>query len=233
MKKAGKAYGKLKKTYYFPENNFATFCAIQGKFREATFYYNQAKAQDQGDKRLNESFYYSSILNVYRGLPKVGILEVKDVISSNGTTPGFGWYNLALSRALLYDGQLKQAKKHAETAEQFKEIHRGTTLGQSHYDFTAALLQLAIKEKEINEIKFQNRSWWYSFSNLSKIAQLSAEKYGLQFLIINQLAANPERELVIYKLFSTENTVSYDEIWYLIKDFSTNFFLKKLQGVCR
>lgn len=227
IKNAGDTYKKLKKTYSFPENNYATFCAIQGKFREAAFYYNQAKDQDQGDKRLNESFYYSSILNVYRNLPKVGVQEIKDIISANGTTPGFGWYNLALSRALLYDGQLAAAKKNTETAEQFKEIHRGTTLGQSHYDFTTALLQLVIKEKEINQIKFMNRGWWYSFSNLGKLAQLSTEKYGLQFLIINQLAANPERELVIYKLFSTENTVSYDEIWYLVKDFSTNFFLKK------
>ncbi len=100
-------------------------------------------------------------------------------------------------------------------------------MGQSHYDFTTALLQLVIKQKEINEIKFLNRGWWYSLNNLSKLATLQAEKYGLQFLIINQLAANPERELVIYKLFSTENTVSYDEIWELINGFSTNFFLKK------
>ncbi len=220
-------YSKLKGTYYFPENNYATFCGIQGKFREAAFYYNQAKKIDQGDKRLNESFYYSSILNVYRALPKVGVQEIKDVISSNGTTPGFGWYNLALARALIYDGQLEEAKKHTLNAEQFKEIHRGTTLGQSHYDFTTALLQLAIKQREINEIKFMNRSWWRSFSSLSKLTQLTVEKYGLQFLIINQLAANPERELVIYKLFSTENTVSFDEIWGLINGFSTNFFLKK------
>jgi hypothetical protein len=226
IERADKTYNKLKGTYYFPENNYATYCAIQGKFREATFYYNQAKI-DQGDKRLDESFYYSSILNIYRGLPKESIQEIKDIMSANGTTPGFGWYNIALARGLLYDGQLKEAKKHTLKAEQFKEIHIGTTLGQSHYDFTNALLQLVIKQREIQQIKFSKRSWWYSFSSLSKLAQLSTEKFGLQFLIINQLAANPERELVIYKLFSTENTVSYDEIWSLINDFSTNFFLKQ------
>lgn len=224
---AEETYKKLKKTFYFPENNYATFCGIQGKFREAAYYYSQAKKIDQGDKRLNESFYYSSILNVYRALPKVGVQEIQDVLSTNGTTPGFGWYNLALARALTYDGQLAEAKKHTLKAEQFKEIHRGTTLGQSHYDFTTSLLQLSIKQKEINEIKFKNKGWWYSFSDLSTLAQLTTEKYGLQFLIINQLAANPERELVVYKLFSSENTVSYDEIWGLINGFSTNFFLKK------
>jgi hypothetical protein len=33
--------------------------------------------------------------------------------------------------------------------------------------------------------------------------------------------------MVIYKLFSTESTVSWDEIWYLIHDFSTRFFVEK------
>ena len=36
-------YEKLRSTAYFPENNFATFCAIQGKFAEAEANYNIAK----------------------------------------------------------------------------------------------------------------------------------------------------------------------------------------------
>lgn len=230
IEKARKYYNNLKPTYYFPENNYATFKAIQGKFKEAKKYYDIAKTQDQGDKRMKESFYYSSILNAYAATPKKGIQEMKDIISMNGTTPGFGWYNIGLARDLCYDGQLAAAKKYIIRAEQFKEIHRGTTLGQSHYDFSVALIQLMIKEKEINQIKFMNKGWWYSIYNLASLTQLITEKYALQFLIINQLASNPERELVIYKLFSTENTVSFDEIWYLVKDFSTNFFLKKYQA---
>src|SRR5690606_38249391 len=46
---------------------------------------------------------------------------------------------------------------------------------------------------------------------------------------ISQLTLNPEREEVIYPLFSTESTVTWDEIWYLIKDFSTNFFEDRFQ----
>lgn len=229
IEKARKYYNNLKPTYYFPENNYATFNAIQGKFKQAKKYYDIAKSQDQGDKRMKESFYYSSILNAYSATPKEGIQEMKDIISANGTTPGFGWYNIGLARDLCYDGQLDAAKKYIIRAEQFKEIHRGTTLGQSHYDFSVALIQLMIKEKKINQIKFMNKGWWYSLSDLASLTQLTTEKYALQFLIINQLASNPERELVVYKLFSTENTVSFDEIWYLVKDFSTNFFLKKYQ----
>lgn len=222
-------YEKLKKTPYYPHNNYATFCAIQGKFREAMAEYTISKKEESQDKRMQESYYYSSILNAYRAAVKPGIQELKDLIKANGSTPGFGWYNMALSRDYLYDGQLDLALNYLKNAEQFKEIHIGTTLGQSHYDFTSTLLKIILKQKEIERIKFLNKGWWYNPSNLSDIAQKTAEKYSLQFMIINQLATNPERDRVIYKLFSTESTVSFDEIWQLIDGFSTNFFLEKFK----
>jgi hypothetical protein len=61
------------------------------------------------------------------------------------------------------------------------------------------------------------------------MARKLSDKYLQQFLIINQFAQNPERERVIYKLFSTENVVSWDEIWYLVKDFSTRYFLNRFR----
>ena len=223
-------YDKLKSTPYFPANNYATFCAIQAKFNEAEHYYNASKNDDRSiDKRLNESYYYLSILNKYKGDNKKSIEELKELIKANGSTPGFGWYNLALSRNLIYDGQIEIAKRYAKRAEQFKEIHIGTTLGQSHYDFTSALTNLIIKIREIDAIKFSNKNWWYTPSDLTKIASLTIEKYGLQFLIINQFAENPERDRVIYKLFSTESTVSFDEILQLIEGFSTNYFLDRFK----
>ncbi|MBL7766548.1 MAG: hypothetical protein JNJ58_10665 [Chitinophagaceae bacterium] len=220
-------YEKLRSTPQFPANNYATFCGIQGKFKEAEFYYDQAKKEDPGDKRMKESYYYLSIINQYKATPKKGIAELKDLLKANGSTPGFGWYNMALARDLLYDGEISIAKRYAERAEQFQEIHIGTTLGQSHYDFTASLLKLMVKMKEIESVKFLNQNWWYSPNDLSRLAQLTIEKYGLQFLIINQFASNPERDRVIYKLFSTESTVSFDEVWHLIDGFSTNYFLER------
>lgn len=222
-------YEKLKNTRYFPANNYATFCAIQGKFREAEQYYDIAKEDDPGDKRMKESYYYLSIINKYKGDPKKGIQELKALIKANGSTPGYGWYNAALARDFIYDAQIKIAKRYAQRAEDFKEIHIGTTLGQSHYDFTISLIQLMIKMKEIDALKFENKNWWYSPSALGRIAQLTMEKYGMQFLIINQFAANPERDRVIYKVFSTESTVSFDEVWHLIDGFSVNFFLEKFE----
>lgn len=229
IESGGYYYDKLKSTRYFPANNYATFCAIQAKFREAEKYYNDAKQDDPGDKRMKESYYYASIINQYKGDPKKGIQELKELIKANGSTPGYGWYNAALARVLIYDAQIEAAKRYADRAENFKEIHIGTTLGQSHYDFTILLLQLMIKMKEIDEEKFQNRDWWYSPSSLSRITRLTLEKYGMQFLIINQFASNPERDRVIYKVFSTESTVSFDEVWHLIDGFSINFFLEKFQ----
>jgi len=222
-------YDKLKATPYFPANNYATFTSVQAKFGEARVFYDIAKEQDQGDKRLKESYYYLSILNQYANHNKDGISELNDVIKANGSTPGFGWYNIALARNYLYRGDIFSAKKFALRAQQFKEIHIGTTLGQGHYDFTVMLMNLIIKKREIEAIRFRNKRWWLNPASLFNMAKLNIEKYGLQFLIINQFASNPERDRVIYKIFSTESTVSFDEIYELIDGFSTQYFLQRFQ----
>jgi len=213
----------------FPHNNYATFRSSCGDFRTAEAEYQKASEQDPGDKRLQEWVYYSSILDIYKAQPKEGILLAKDQIRAAGSTPGFGWYNIALARCMLYDGQVDEANKYVDKAAGFKELHIGTTLGQTHYDFSIQLLKLLNKEAEWEKQKFENRNWWYNPKVLGNMVELQSQKYLQQFLIINQFSQNPERDLVIYKLFSTESTVSWDEIWYLIRDFSTNFFLDKFK----
>ena len=213
----------------FPHNNYATFRSICGDFRTAESEYKKASTQDPGDKRLKEWAYYSSILDIYKAEPKRGIEDMQDMIKASGSTPGFGWYNIALARCLLYDGQTEEAKHYVDKAAEFKELHIGTTLGQSHYDFSIQLLKLMNKEAEWEMKRFEHRNWWYNPGVLTDMAQLKSEKYLQQFLIINQFAQNPERDRVIYKLFSTESTVSWDEVWYLIRDFSTGFFLDRFK----
>ena len=226
---AARYYELMQNQGALPHNNFATFRAICGDFREAEQHYQDASVQESGDKRLKEWVYYTSIIDNYKGNPKAGVQLTKDMIKANGSTPGFGWYNIAEARCLLYDGQSKEALRYANKAAEFKELHIGTTLGQTHYDFSVQLLKLMQKLQEIEAQKFENKNWWYNPVVLGKIAQLTAEKYLQQFLIINQFAQNPERDRVIYKLFSTESTVSWDEVWYLIRDFSTNFFLERFE----
>ncbi|MEI8279448.1 MAG: hypothetical protein WCG87_06765 [Bacteroidota bacterium] len=222
-------YNLLRKAPSFPHNNFATFRSVCGDFRQAESEYKKASDQDASDKRLQEWAYYSSILDIYKSLPKDGTDLMHDMIKAAGSTPGFGWYNIALARCLLYDGQNEEAKHYINKASEFKELHIGTTLGQSHYDFSIQLIKLLNKQNEWQAQQFENRNWWYNPTVLGHMAQLLTERYTQQFLIINQFAHNPERDRVIYKLFSTESTVSWDEIWYLIRDFSTGFFLDRFQ----
>jgi len=220
-------FGLMRNGPIFPHNNYATFRAVCGDFRTAESEYKLAVGQDNGDKRLKEWAYYRSILDIYKGYPKAGGELMRDMIKANGSTPGFGWYNIALARCMLYDGMRTDAERYTQKAADFKELHIGTTLGQSHYDFSVQLLKLMNKLQALQGEKFENRDWWYNPLVLAKITQLTSDKYLQQFLIINQFAQNPERDRVIYKLFSTESTVTWDEIWYLISDFSTQYFLDK------
>jgi hypothetical protein len=227
---ATRYYNLMKETPIFSHNNYATFLSICGNFRLAEKEYELASMQDVGDKRLQEWAYYSSILDIYKANPKRGMQNMKDMIKAVGSTPGFGWYNIALARCCAYNGDVKESERYIKKAEAFKEVHIGTTLGQSHYDFSINLVKLMNNIERIQQIKFENGGWWYSPTALTKVAQESSAKYLLQYLIVNQFAMNPERDLVIYRLFSTESTVAWDEIWYLMRDFSTNFFAEKFQS---
>lgn len=222
-------YEQMREAGALPHNNYATFRAVCGDFREAEAEYKIASGQDAGDKRLQEWAYYTSILDIYKGQPKLGARLSRGMIQAAGSTPGFGWYNIALARSLYYDGQVQEAERISSKAAEFKELHIGTTLGQSHYDFSIQLNKLMTRQARWSMERFEHRNWWYNPKVLATMTGLLGEKYLQQFLIINQFAQNPERDRVIYKLFSTESTVSWDEIWSLIGDFSTNYFLQRFQ----
>lgn len=91
------------------------------------------------------------------------------------------------------------------------------------------MIKLLNLNAEIEKPRFENRNWWYNPKALAKMAKATSDKYTQQFLIINQFANNPERDRVIYKLFSTESTVSWDEVWFLIRDFSTQYFVSRFE----
>lgn len=222
-------YNLMRNTVFFPHNNYATFRAICGDFKEAEMEYQVEAAQERGDKRLKEWVYYTSIIDMYKAQPKAGAELLKDMIRSSGSTPGFGWYNIALARCMYYDGQIAEANRYVNKAAEFKELHIGTTLSQTHYDFSLQLVKLMSKQAQFERQKFEHRNWWYNPKVLGTMAGYLGEQYMQQFLIINQFAQNPERDRVIYKLFATESTISWDEVWYLIKDFSTRFFLDRFQ----
>jgi hypothetical protein len=129
----------------------------------------------------------------------------------------------------LYDGQLDSAEYVIRKAADFREIHIGTTLTQSQYEFTINMLKLQLSERKIALVKFNNRGWWYSPTSLYKIASLKIQKILLQYVLINQMTSNPERDRTVYDLFCGEATTTFDEAYYLIKDFSPGYFVKKYQ----
>lgn len=229
MDSARRYYNLMKEFPFFSHNNYAIFLNIDGDFRESLKEFETASYQDGGDKRLQEWAYYSSILNIYQSKPQVGAEAMRDMIQAVGSTPGFGWYNIALARCCQYNGDIEESERYIKKAEGFKEIHIGTTLGQSHYDFSVNLVKLRNAIDRIQMQKFEHSNWWYNPAILSDVTQKNFQKYLLQYLVVNQFAMNPERDMVVYKLFSSESTIAWDEVWYLIRDFTTNFFLKKYQ----
>jgi hypothetical protein len=226
---AEKYYQYMKDHDAISHNNYGNFKLVQGEFEKAEKEYKIAKTQDAGDKMLQEFIYYQTIIDVYKRQNKNSIAYLDEYIKDYGYLPGYGWWNIAIARSLLYDGQYYEAKKYLDKAASFKEIHLGTTLGQSHYMLSLGVLQLLHKEHEIASIKFKDKNWWYKPNKITNWLRLKIEKYLHQYLLINQLANNPERDQVLYKVFSTESTISFDELWLLIKDFSPKFFIEKFE----
>lgn len=203
-------------------NNFAHFKNTLGEFSEAIE--NFEKEKFAFDKRLIEAYYFLPTLYINSGRAIDGIRTANQIITQNGSTPGFGWYNIALARSYLYNGQLDSCEKAISKAAQFKELHLGTTLGQVQYDFTVNVVKLLLVNQKIERLKFFNSGWWYSISDLLTMSALAGERFLLQFAIVNEFANNPERQNVIYSLFSSENVIGFDEVWNVIKDISPEYF---------
>jgi tetratricopeptide (TPR) repeat protein len=207
-------------------NNYGSMKAEIGEFGEAIDMYNRDKYKYGGVKNLMEPYYYLPMLNIYAGKTKEAMDIAKEAIAYSNSSPGFGWYNLALARSFMYNGQLDSAWITLEKAANFKEVHIGTTLTQPQYDFTVGLLKLVWFNQKINAIKFVHPNWWYHPIWFYEVAALEAKKYTHEYVLANQLALNPERARIIYDLFCGESTVSYDEIYYLMERFSPSYFMK-------
>jgi hypothetical protein len=217
-------YQQLQNGGYISWNNYGGLQAELGKFAKSAEYY----ARDifgAGDKRLEEPFYYLPMLSIYAGNTKNAIDMAVEKIKTNGSTPGFGWYNISLARAYLYDGQLDSAAYCLDKAASFKEVHIGTTLTQKQYDFTVELLQLMLAQKKIDQEKFFNPSWWRSPSALWGMSKLQLQKMSIEYVLANMLMTDPERPRLIYDLFCSEGTTTWDEAWLILNDMSPSYFV--------
>jgi hypothetical protein len=102
-------------------------------------------------------------------------------------------------------------------------------LGNSQYNFSYALLDLINLERQIAAIKFEDKTYWLSPKKLLDIADLKLKISTARLALFNQLSANPERDELYYRLFASESTVSFDEIYSLVKDYGRSFFIKKFE----
>jgi hypothetical protein len=205
-------------------NNYAHFKNTLGEFSEAIR--NFERERFAFDKRLIESYYFLPTLYINSGRSLDGIRTANEIIIQNGSSPGFGWYNIALARSYLYNGQLDSCERAIDKAAQFKELHLATTLGQAQYDFAVNVVKLMLVNQKLERIKFFNPGWWYSIPDLLEMSKLIGSRFFLRFAIVNQFAGNPERQNVIYTLFSSENVIGFDEIWNMIKDISPGYFTR-------
>lgn len=207
-------------------NNYGSMKAEIGDFAPAIDLYKKDQYKYGGQKFLMEPFYYLPVLYIYSGRVKDAMNTAKEAIRASNSSPGFGWYNIALARSYLYDGQLDSAAITLDKAVAFHEIHIGTTLTQPQYEFTTGLLRLVWYNLKIAQLKFFDRGWWFHPSSLYDLGALEAQKYTHEYVLATQLALNPERARIIYDLFCGESTVGYDEIWYLMKRYSPKYFMK-------
>ncbi len=220
-------YKKLEEGNRILWGNYAELKIEIGEFDKGMEYF--LKRQNLREHGLDERYFFVPTLNIFKGNTKEAIKSTQDKINRSGSTPGFGWYTIALARSYLYDGQLDSCDFFLAKAANFKEIHIGTTLTQSQYEFTINLLKVQLEDKKVQQIKFFNKGWWYSFTDLYNIIALKIVRYLDIYVVVNELANNPERKRIVYDLFCNESTVTFDESMSLLKDFSNSFFKKKYE----
>jgi len=209
-------------------NNFAGFQSEVGNFKAAQSFLKMDLEQNNDDGNyLEEPYYYLPELYVFANRTDDAINLCNQIIQKNGSRPGFGWYNIALSRSYMYDAQLDSAQLALDKAFGFKELHIGTTLTEEQYTFTINLLRINLYDRAIEELKFLHKNWWYSPTVLYQIGKLQWQKFMMEYNTSIELAFNADRYRMVYDLFCAEATTTYDEAWYLLKDFSPKFFAEK------
>lgn len=208
-------------------NNYGNLQFIQANFEKAEEYFEKARVDDAyRDKDVKEFDYMQSATSIFKNDLSNAVNNIENAISMLGTTPGFGWNNIALSRAYYYAGNLEASKKHIEKADNFKELFINTTWGESHYDRNVLLFKYLYDQQKINELQFKNKYYWLNISSLGKIIYHYFKKEYTHLILTNELSANPERFLVLYNIFATENNMFFDEIWEIIKPFNPPYFIK-------
>ena len=208
-------------------NNYGNLQFIQAKFESAEKNYNTERGLDGYQQKETKEFdYMESVINIFKNEIEKAKAIIRNSLDIMGPAPGYGWNNIAMSRAFYYGGDLAESRAFRDKASNFKELHINSTWGKVQYDRNIMLLEYLYHQRRMKEIKFQNRYYWLDFNALIALTRHYFKKENAHLLLTSELSANPERFLVLYNLFASENTLFFDEIWDLIKDFNPAYFIQ-------
>jgi hypothetical protein len=218
---------QLRKYDRLSYNNYGNLQFIQAKYQKAEEAYDSAREEDNyEEKSVKEFDYMQSAIKIFQNDLSSSKTIVETSISNLGNAPGFGWNNIALSRAHYYSGDLKKSKEFRDKAANFKEIHVNSTWGEVAYDRNTLLYKYLYHKKSINEIKFRDQDYWYKPKKLYDISKHHFKQENAHLLLTSELSADPERFIGYYNLFASENNIFFDEIWELIKYFNPDYFIE-------
>ncbi len=212
----------------YSSNNYAEFKLAMGELQEADLFFKEAEEKEfSTEKRTKEYFYMRGTLDTYRGHPELADTLLRKVLEQQGSTPGYGWHTIGLARALHYEGLTDESQQRNNKASRFQELHIGTTWGQEQYNLAVASLNHINQLQFKREYLFENDQWWFWFNpyNWFEWIRYSLEIHNQKMILASLVARNPEREQVVYSIFSSENLLNFDEVWSVIDGFGNEYFI--------
>jgi len=222
-------YDQLIQNGAYSSNNYAEFKLAMGEFEQAELYFRQAEEREQSvEKTTKEYFYMRGTLAIYRGHPEEADTLLNKVLLNQGSTPGYGWHSIGVARAQHYEGLTAESQERINKAARFQELHIGTTWGQEQYNLAVASLQYLNQLNFKREYMFEHDEWyfWLNPVNWYRWVKYTIEIRHHKMLLASLVAENPERDQVIYSLFSPENLVTFDEVWSVMEGFGNEYFIK-------
>ncbi len=213
----------------YSSNNYAEFKLAMGEFDEAELYFQEAADRESNVEKTTKEYYYMrGTLAIYRGHPERADSLLNDILQKQGSTPGYGWHTIGLARAQHYEGLTAESMERINKAARFQELHIGTTWGQEQYNLAVASLHYLNQLNFKKEYLFEHNEWyfWLNPVNWYRWVKYTLEIRHHKMVLASLVAENPEREQVIYSLFSPENLVTFDEVWSVMEGFGNEYFIK-------
>jgi tetratricopeptide (TPR) repeat protein len=222
-------YDLLIQNQAYSSNNYAEFKLAMGEFEEAELFFQEAEQRENSPEKTTKEYYYMrGTLATYRGHPEKADSLLNDVLQKQGSTPGFGWHCIGLARAQHYEGLTAESQERTNKAARFQELHIGTTWGQEQYNLAVASLNYLNQLQFKKEHWFEHNEWyfWLNPVNWYKWVKYTLEIRHHKMVLASLVAENPEREQVLYSVFSPENLIAFDEVWSIIEGFGNEYFIK-------